>query len=267
MLQASRKARRPRVVYEVPQRRDDWVLSEEERVPESRPHDLVTYALFALLEAWIRRTGMDAIVCRNLAIRWEEDRPAIGVDPDLCVISPAPPDEQHLISLRTWETGHYPPLLAIEIVSPSRADKDYDESPLKYAANGTAELIVFDPWLKASRTQASKYPLQVFRRDETGDLVRVYAGDGPAFCETAGAWFFVVNEGRSLRIAGDEAGTSWWMTQEEAERAAKEAERAAKEAERAAKEAERAAKEEAQQRAERLAEKLRALGIDPATIA
>ena len=32
-----------------------------------------------------------------------------------------------------------------------------------------------------------------------------------------------------LRIASDETGTDWWMTAEEAERAAKEAERAAKE--------------------------------------
>jgi hypothetical protein len=32
-----------------------------------------------------------------------------------------------------------------------------------------------------------------------------------------------VDEGRRLRIAEDEALTSWWMTPEEAERAAKEA--------------------------------------------
>src|SRR4051794_24211497 len=50
------------------------------------------------------------------------------------------------------------------------------------------------------------------------------------------------DEGQSLRIADDEAGTSWWMTGEEAERAARDA---------------------AQRKAERLAARLRELGVDP----
>jgi hypothetical protein len=45
-----------------------------------------------------------------------------------------------------------------------------------------------------------------------------------------GGWLFAVDEGRSIRIASDEAGTAWWMTREEVERAAREAERAAREA-------------------------------------
>jgi hypothetical protein len=96
----------------------------------------------------------------------------------------------------------------------------------------------------------------VWRRQENGDFRRTYEGTGPAWSEEIRGWVFAVDEGQQLRIADDEGGTSWWRTEEEAERAAKEAERAAKEVERAAKEA-------AQQRAERLAEKLRALGVDP----
>src|SRR5690606_32818792 len=87
--------------------------------------------------------------------------------------------------------------------------------------------------------------LQVWRRDDRGDFVRVYAGDGPAWSETLSAHLVVLDEPRRLRIADDPAGTHLWPTGEEAERAAKEAERAAKEAERAAKEAERAEKERA----------------------
>jgi hypothetical protein len=57
-----------------------------------------------------------------------------------------------------------------------------------------------------------------------------------------------VEEARSLSIADDAKGTSWWMTGEEAERAAKEAERAAKEDALQRAQVERAAKEDALRR-------------------
>jgi hypothetical protein len=47
---------------------DAWVLPEEP-VPESRPHDLTIDRLKALLGAWIEKSGRDAIVTRNLAVR------------------------------------------------------------------------------------------------------------------------------------------------------------------------------------------------------
>jgi hypothetical protein len=65
----------------------------------------------------------------------------------------------------------------------------------------------------------------------------------------SGGWLFPIDEGQQLRIADDEAGTLWWPTAEEAERAAKEREMARADEERA--------------RAERLAERLRQLGIEP----
>jgi hypothetical protein len=58
----------------------------------------------------------------------------------------------------------------------------------------------------------------------------------------------------------------WLLTDTEQERQAKEQEQQAKEQERQAKEHEREAKEQARQRAERLAAKLRELGIDPDAI-
>lgn len=271
MLYVPQQARRPRLVYEVPAVREDWVLTED-KVPESRRHDRGSEAVFDLLDAWVQRTGQDAVVCRNLAVRWDENRPAIGVDPDVCVISPPPPEDEDgdVLSLRLWETGHFPPVLAIEIVSASRADKDYEQSPAKYASNGTQELWVLDPKMAGPKARGGPHRLQVWRRDEQGDFLRVHAGDGPVWSDAVHAWLFVVNEGRSLRIADDEAGTSWWMTREEEERAAKDKERAAKdkersekEKERSEKEKERAAKEEALHKAERLAQKLRELGIDP----
>lgn len=241
MLQTSQ---RPRLVYEVQSTSSDWILLED-KVPESRPHDLVTDRVRALLVWWAHRMGRNAAVCRNLAVRWDEENPAVGVDPDVCVIEPPPPEGDALTSLRLWETGHFPPLVAVEIVSPTRADKDYVQSPAKYAANGAQELWVFDPNLAGPKALGGAARIQVWRREENGDFHRVYAGPGPAWSEAVKGWLFAVEEGQSLRIADDEAGTSWWMTGEEAERAAKEA---------------------AQRRNALLSEKLREMGIDPDAI-
>ncbi len=239
--------RRSRLITEVASA-EDWILTDD-KVPESRPHDLVAEQLRGVLVQWARRVGRHVAVCRNIAVRWEESRPAIGVDPDICVVEPPPPEGDEVHSLLLWQTGHFAPVLAAEIVSQSRVDKDYSQSPEKYAVNGTHELWVLDPKLVGPKDRGRRFRIQVWRRDDEDNFQRVYAGSGPVYSETVKGWLFAVNEGRSFRIADDEQGTSWWMTPEETERAAKEAERAAKEA--------------AEQRAERLAAKLLALGVDP----
>jgi Putative restriction endonuclease len=222
----AQQRRRQRLHYDVETPFDRWTL-EDDQVPESRPHDQVAERLCHLLTHRMKQTGQHVCVGRNLAIRFDEDHPRAGVDPDVYVLDPPPPDSEELTSLRLWETGHFPPRLAVEIVSTSRPDKDYSESPDKYAACGAEELWVFDPKL-AGRGRDGPHRLQLWRGGEDG-FTRIYAGEGPFFSPTTGGWVFAVNEGHALAIADDEAGTAWWMTGEEAERAAKEAERAAKE--------------------------------------
>jgi Uma2 family endonuclease len=205
-----------------------WFIEDDEKVPESRPHHLRGNRLEGLFLGWKRRTGRDVQVGRNLALRWDEAHPGVGVDPDVYIVEPPPPEGDEVMSLRTWETGHAPPLLAVEVVSPSRPDKDYGSSPLKYAASATQELWVFDPNLAGPKTQGGPFRIQVWRRDEAGEFERVYTGAGPVYSRAIDAWVFAVEEGRSLAIADDEAGTRWWMTPEEMERAEKERARAEK---------------------------------------
>ena len=228
--------------YEMDRERDDWVLTEDQ-VPESRRHDLVSDRIKDLLAGFAERSGRQMKIGRNLALRWSKKRPQIGVDPDVYVLEPPPPGGDDFESLKLWKPGCFPPILAVEVVSKSRADKDYAASPEKYAACGVPELWVLDPKMCGPKARGGPFRIQVWRRGKEGDFKRVYEGEGPAFSEALSAWIFAVDEGRSFRIADDEAGTSWWMTPAEAERAAKEVERAAKEAERTAKEVERAAKE------------------------
>jgi Uma2 family endonuclease len=245
MLPSSLMVHAARVIYDVPRSLPGWELPEE-TMPESAKHDEVVALLKAILLWWVHGR-QNVQVARNLAIRWDPAAPAVGVDPDVCVLSPAPPwkrladGSSDLPSVRTWLPGHSAPRLAIEVVSETNAGKDYAIAPDKYAASGTEEVWIFDPHLVGPRTQGGPFRLQVWRRRE-GQFVREQAGDGPFYSSFLEA-FAVPTEGGMLRIAARADGTDLWLTGEEAERAAKEAERAAKEAERAAKEAERAAKE------------------------
>jgi Uma2 family endonuclease len=229
------------LVYRLPKARKEWALGEE-TMPESVLHDEAVALLRAILAWWARgHHGMQ--VARNLAIRWDQEHPQFGIDPDVCVLSPAPPEGRDLRSVRTWMPDHHAPVLAIEVVSESNPRKDYEVAPEKYAASGTRELWIFDPLLSGPSAHGGPHRIQVWQRDADDRLVRTYAGDGPARSTLLGAYLVVVSDGVSLRIAEDADGTLFWLTSEEAERTAKEAERTAKEAERTAKEAERTAKE------------------------
>jgi hypothetical protein len=243
---------------------EGWEL-DETPVPESTLHDQAVALMALLWAAWVERAGRAARVARNLALRFHEAKPKVGVDPDLALYEPVPPDFDALTAVNTWQPGHLPPKVALEVVSAGHPSKDYREAPAKYATSGTGELWVFDPLLAGPSDGGGPFRLQVWAR-VAGGLERVYAGPGPLCSPFFGAWLVVVEGGRTLRLSDDAQGWRLWPTAEETERAAKRAaeqraedERAAKraaeqraEAERAAKEAERAAKDEALAEVERL---------------
>ena len=256
MLQVQAQRRGIDLRYELDRYPRSWFIEDDEKVPQSRPHHLCGHRIEGLLRGWQKRTRRNAQVGRELALRWDEKAPQVGVDPDVYVVEPPPPEGDRVLSLKTWQPGHHPPLLAVEVVSTTRPGKDYGSSPLKYAASGTRELWIFDPELAGPKAQEGPFRIQVWRRGPQGSFTRVYAGEGPVYSPVIDAWVFAVDEGRSLAIADDEAGTRWWMTVEERAQADADAAQAAAEAERVAKEA-------AQARAGWLEAKLRELGVDP----
>ncbi len=211
------------VVRSVPLVSERWLL-EEEGVPETPLHDRCIDLLKLILVAWVARRGLDASLHRNIAVRWDRARANTGVDPDLCVVSPALPADA--TSLCLWEPGSAPPRLAVEVVSERTADKDYLDNPDRYAACGATELWVFDPMRFGPSTTGGPFALQVWRRDRHGRFVQTYAGDGPAYSDELSAWLVVTDEGMRLRVADDEEGTSLWPTPEEAARAETERVRA-----------------------------------------
>src|SRR5262249_17496646 len=146
---------------------------------EAAWHDRALELLKALLEHWVARTRRDAAVFRNFAVRVRQDCPAVGFDPDLCLVQPAPPGATELSSLRLWEPGHPVPALVIEVVSPGHPYKDYTETPDKCAALGVSELVVFDPLLVGPRAGGGPQRIQIWTRTDLGTFQRVAAGDGP----------------------------------------------------------------------------------------
>jgi Uma2 family endonuclease len=239
------------VVFEAPRWSERWVLEDDVTMPESSEHEAAINLLKDTLRAWVGRTRRDAVVYANLAVRWDEEHPTVGVDPDVCVVEPAPP-EPKLQSLLTWEPGHHAPRLAIEVVSRKTARKDYNEGPAKYAACGAEEVWIFDPERRGRGLMGGPWTIQVWQRTKAGAFRQVYAGAAPAYSDALDAWLVVTDHGTRLRIADDEAGERLWPTDAETECARADTERARADTERARADTERA-------RADALAARLAAL--------
>lgn len=207
---------RVRVAYDVEELPARWLLDEED-MPESTLHDQALDLLKLILLAWVRRLergARGALVARNLACRWDPTDARVGVDPDLALIDPAPPGASNLASLRVWEPGHVAPRVGVEVVSASSGIKDYVDAPARYARLGASELWVFDPGGEGPADTGGPFALQLWRR-VGGEMLRVYAGQGPARSEEIGAWLVVTEQGMRLRIADDAEGTRLWLTDAE----------------------------------------------------
>ena len=216
-------------------------------MPESTAHDAALFRIYSLLVAWANRTQNGARVARNLALRWLPSHPSTGLDPDVAVLLPGPPDFDDLSSYKLWEPNRPPPPFAVEVVSKGHPYKDYGWVHEGYAEMGAAELLVFDPLLIGPKSLGGPVALQLWRRDVSGAFERVYVGNEQVYSHALDAWLSA--DGRALRISDDRAGTRPWPTLEEA--AAQQAAQAARaEAEQARAEANEAKAEANEAKAE-----------------
>ncbi len=222
------------VGYAVPRWSPAWAVPEV-RVPESEVHDQAIEYLRGVLLAWVLRTGLDAKVYRNLGIRWVPSEPRAGFDPDLCLVTPAPPESEGILSLKLWQAGHEAPKLAIEIVSQGHPYKDYVDTPDRCAACGVEELWIYDPCRYGRRAHGGPHLLQVWRRSD-GGFERRHAGAGPAYSQLLGAWLSPAASRKPdealLRVSDERDARSYWPTLSEQERQRSERERQAAEQER-----------------------------------
>jgi Uma2 family endonuclease len=254
--------------YPVEPNPEAWVIPEG-TVPESTTHDAVALRIFLTLSEWARKQNGRVRVARNLAIRWLEEYPRAGIDPDVCVLDPAPfTFDDDLPSLCLWKPGHFPPRFCVEVVSRNHPHKDYTAIQERYAALGVPELLVFDPLLLGPQALGGPVKLQLWRRDATGVFERVHFGDEPVYSHALEAWLGA--SGKQLVFSDDRAGSRRWLTEAERlqseqqreharaeqERARAEQERARAEQERNEKERERAARLDMERRLRELEAKL-----------
>lgn len=214
------------VRYAVRAAPEAWVLPEGS-VPQSLPHNAAARHIEDVLVDWAARNQGSIVVARELALRWLEWAPGVGIDPDVCVLMPPPSDAKDLSSLCLWKPGHIAPPLCFEVVSENHPHKDYAGIQDRYAELGTSELVVFDPLLAGPASLGGPVALQVWRRDEAGVFDRVHFSDEPAHSTVLDAW--LLPQGRILEISDDREGTRIWPTEARRERAEKEHERAARE--------------------------------------
>ena len=247
--------------YLVRPKPDAWVIPEG-TVPESTAHDAAVLRVYLLLMQWASKQPGRVRVARNLALRWFEEYPASGIDPDLCVLDPAPDNfDTNLTSLCLWKPGHFIPRFCVEVVSGQHPHKDYTEVIDRYASLGVPELLVFDPLLQGPRRLGGPVALQLWRRDATGTFERVHFSSEPVHSDMLDAWLLF--EEQKLVIAEDRAGLRPWLTELEIAHADNDRERAEKERERAEKEREQAARIELERRVSELEAQM--LGREPST--
>ncbi len=245
---------RVRLAYTVEPGDDEWDLPEG-TVPESVPHSDASFHLRDVLSNHYA-DDPDTVVAQNLAIRWNVQRPAAGVDPDVCVLRPAPPDGRQLQSLKLWQPGVPTPAISFEIVSKNHPHKDYSRQQDGHSFTGVRELVIHDPHGYGPRTMGGPKTLHLWRRQPEGSFVRVAFGDGPVFSEVLAAW--IIPDGNLLQIADESDGSGQWKST--AELRDEQCERANQERERADQERERADQE--RERADRLASELAALRLE-----
>jgi hypothetical protein len=203
---------------------NEWVCPEGS-VPESIPHSGAARHLHALISFWASRANRPVFAAQNLAVRWIQSRPSVGIDPDVCLLDPPPPGVASLSSLCLWKPGHVAPSVSFEIVSEKHPYKDYVGVHERYAALGARELFVLDPLLLGPKSLGGPIPIQVWRNDGVV-FERVYMGQGPAFSEVLDAWV-LIDDGLP-ELSNDHAGLERWPTEQVFERTEKERERAAR---------------------------------------
>lgn len=202
-----------------PDRHDPFFLADDDNMAEGAVHDRARQHFRDALETHEAQAGVDSAVYVNMAWRPDAEFRTRGVDPDVMLVRPAPPNAERIRSLRAWAPGHTAPLLAFEVVSKETRLKDYEIEQERYRLAKVRELIVFDPERLGPRREGGPFAVQVWRRLRNGRFVRRYAGEGPVESAVLGAWLIV--EGLLLRIADDAEGKRPWPTSAERERGAK----------------------------------------------
>lgn len=236
--------------------------TEEDLMGDSVIHGELIRYLVAVLQ-WLFRDQVCAI-CSNVNFYRTPDKDERPIVPDIAVIKGEP---LHLVM--SWYVGVTGPApqVVLEILSPATWQSDLSDKPRRYAEMGVHEYFVYDPHLTPLEKEKPRR-LRGWRLDHArGNMVELLLdAEGRLWSVELDSW--LVPDGANLRLY--DRYNRRRLKGEEAEAEAKRRALLRAEEERRKAEAEAGAKrmalqraEEERRRAEALAEKLRALGVDP----
>src|SRR5688500_14447457 len=69
---------------------ESWTVPEG-KVPEAPWREGIADLFRQCIRAFIARTGRQAAVLRDVAVRVHEGHPQVGFNPDVCIVEPPPP--------------------------------------------------------------------------------------------------------------------------------------------------------------------------------
>jgi Uma2 family endonuclease len=219
----------------------DYPESDGEPMAETDTHRQLMVALIESLSNHFAEDP-EVYVSGNLLLYYVEGDPTKSVAPDVFVVRGVPKGERRIYKL--WEEGRAPQVV-IELSSRKTKNEDLKWKRQLYAWLGVTEYFIFDP------EYTLKPPLRAFRL-RGGQLVEEAVTAQRVMSRELG--LELVNDGRTLRLFNPQTGEFLLTPWEEAAAHRAEAE--------ARRRAEQRAEHEAE-RAERLAAKLRELGLDP----
>jgi Uma2 family endonuclease len=197
-----------------------------DKMGEGSLQRLIAELLRPLLARSLAALGVKAFVGADQFIYWRQYAPTESCAPDVYVMSGLDPDLD-VDCWKTWEEPRAVPSFALEIVSRANPRKDVTVSPIRHAALGTRELVVFDPRRPRKILRSGdRTRWTVFRRVARRGLVQVEATNADRiYSKSLKLWLRVVGEGIHLRVrlARGPEGDELIPTAEEDERAGRQA--------------------------------------------
>lgn len=212
------------------------------------------------------RDRNDVFVAGDLFWYPIQGRTEVRVAPDALVVFGRPPGDRR--SYLQWEEAGIAPQVVFEVLSPGNTASEMRRKLLFYDRHGVEEYYVYDPedndlegWIRAggslrpiAEMAGWTSPLLGIRFDWDEDELRLLRPDGDPL--------LTYDELGERALKAERLARSEKRRAKTAQRRADTSDRRAESAEQRAESAEQRAEAE-KQRADRLAEQLRALGIDP----
>jgi hypothetical protein len=174
---------------------DPTIYPVDEKVGENLLQRRIVELLRPLVERWLRKRNVRALVGADQFIYYQQYNSTARVSPDVYVMPGVRPDAL-VTAWKTWETNVVPSF-ALEIVSRDW-EKDYVDAPQRHRDIGTGEMAIFDP-TPARHPDGIRW--QMFRRVRGRPLALIEVRQNDRVRSRAlGCYLRAQGSGESLRV-------------------------------------------------------------------